>query len=48
MIKELCRLCGNKNEDMLNIFSESSAEQNIPLKIKEVLHISVSIRIITA
>ena len=47
MLKELCRLCGNKNDDTLDIFSEIGSNQELELKIKQTIRLNVSLQIST-
>lgn len=42
MIRELCRLCGKKSDNMACIFGNLCEIQQIHLKIEKVLHINVS------
>lgn len=48
MINELCRLCGNKHSEMLNIFSEIGTEQKLRVKIEEVVRLNVSTAVISS
>lgn len=44
MFKELCRLCGFKNDKTLDIFSEHGHNQKLELKIKQIVRLNVSTR----
>lgn len=42
MLDRLCRLCGTKDDNMMNIFNELNSTHKILFKIHKVLQINVS------